>query len=276
VETMLDESLPTIRGDAGQIQQVLMNLCVNARDAMGGGGKLTIASEKVFSADADTQRPADVKAGVFLKISVSDSGSGMDKDVLPRIFDPFFTTKAKGQGSGLGLSVVYGIVKAHEGFLTVNSQPDRGSVFRAFFPVSGKPEVPEAWAAEVLRGRDELILIVDDEADIRAFISEVLISHGYRVLLAANGDQAVEMYGKNRRGIAVVILDMVMPGMSGEEAFLKMKEIDPRIRVLLSTGFSQGDRVNGILNKGVAGFIQKPYDFNQLLAKLREILDQGK
>ena len=140
------EALPTIIGDAGQIQQVVMNLCVNARDAMSGGGKLTITSETIQLADADPLRPADVKAGIYLKVCVSDSGTGMDKDVLARIFDPFFTTKAKGQGSGLGLSVVYGIVKGHEGFLTVNSQPGRGSVFSVFFPVSGKPEVQEIWS----------------------------------------------------------------------------------------------------------------------------------
>lgn len=274
VETKLDESLPTIVGDVGQIQQVVMNLCVNARDAMSGGGKLIIVSEKALSADVDPQRPADAKAGMYVKISVSDSGTGMDKEVLARIFDPFFTTKAKGQGSGLGLSVVYGIVKGHEGFVTVSSQPGQGSMFNAFFPVSGKPEIQEKISTETLRGRDELIFVIDDEKDIRSFISEVLQSHGYRVLLAKNGDQAVGMYKERYRDIALVILDMVMPGKGGEEVFLKMKEINPRVKALLSSGFSQDGRAGEILTKGVKGFIQKPYDFHQLLAKLRQILDQ--
>jgi two-component system cell cycle sensor histidine kinase/response regulator CckA len=275
VGTKLDESLPTIMGDAGQIQQVVMNLCVNARDAMGGGGKLIIASEKVISADADPQRPADAKAGMYVKISVSDSGTGMDKDVLARIFDPFFTTKGKGQGSGLGLSVAYGIVKGHEGFITVSSQPGLGSIFNAYFPVSGQPEIQEKNSTETLRGCDELIFVIDDEKDIRSFISEVLQNHGYRVLLAENGDQAVGMYKERCRDIALVILDMVMPGKGGEEVFLNMKEINPRVKVLLSTGYSQDGRTGEILTKGVKGFIQKPYDFNQLLAKLRQLLDQG-
>jgi two-component system cell cycle sensor histidine kinase/response regulator CckA len=275
VETNLDDSLPTIVGDAGQIQQVVMNLCVNARDAMSGGGKLTISSEKVLSTDTDAQKPAAVKAGAYLQVSVRDSGTGMDQDVLARIFDPFFTTKAKGQGSGLGLPVVYGIVKGHDGFITVSSQPGLGTVFNVYFPASSTPEIQETLSVEPLHGRDELIFVVDDEEDIRCFISEVLRSHGYRILLAGNGDQAVEMYKKNSRDIDLVILDMVMPEMGGEEAFLAMKKINPGIKALLSTGYSQAGRVSEILSKGVKGFIQKPYEFNQLLAKLRQILDPG-
>jgi two-component system cell cycle sensor histidine kinase/response regulator CckA len=275
VETKLDDSLPTIVGDAGQIQQVVMNLCVNARDAMSHGGKLTISSEKVLSTDTDAQKPAAVKAGAYLQVSVRDSGTGMDQDVLARIFDPFFTTKAKGQGSGLGLPVVYGIVKGHDGFITVGSQPGLGTVFNIYFPASSTPEIQETLPVEPLHGRDELILVIDDEEDIRCFISEVLRSHGYRILLAANGGQAVEMYKKNSRDIDLVILDMVMPEMGGEEAFLAMKKINPGIKALLSTGYSQAGRVSEILSKGVKGFIQKPYEFNQLLAKLRQILDPG-
>jgi len=273
IETRLDESLPTITGDAGQIQQVVMNLCVNARDAMSNGGRLSIVTEAAAFRKVDPLLANGASPGSYVKLIVSDSGAGMDKGVLARIFDPFFTTKATGQGSGLGLSVVYGIVKAHEGFILVNSHPGLGSKFNVFLPVSGKPEVKAESTTETLRGRDELIFVVDDEKDIRSFIGEVLQSNGYRVLLAANGDQAVGMYKKHWQGIALVILDMVMPGMGGEEAFLKMKEINPNILALLSTGFSQNGRVREILNKGVKGFIQKPYDFNQLLAKMRQILE---
>jgi len=275
VETKLDESLPTIMADAGQIQQVVMNLCVNARDAMSGGGKLSIVTATVVIGANDPQAPAGAKNGTYLRMSVADSGSGMDQDVLTRIFDPFFTTKAKGQGSGLGLSVVYGIIKGHEGFVTVSSQPGQGTVFSVYFPVSGKPEAQETWTAEPLRGRGELIFVVDDESDIRDFIRDVLQSHGYRVLLAADGDQAFDIYQVRSQDIALVIMDMVMPEMGGEETFLKMKKINPGIKALLSTGYSQDGRVSEILSKGVIGFIQKPYDFNQLLAKIRQILDPG-
>jgi len=275
VNTKLDEALPTIVGDAGQIQQVVMNLCVNARDSMSGGGRLSIATETAVVGKADPLVPSDAKPGPYVKILVGDSGTGMDKDIMARIFDPFFTTKAAGQGSGLGLSVVYGIVKGHEGFVTVSSQPGHGSQFNVFFPISGQPEIPEMISTATPRGRDELVFVIDDEKDIRAFISEVLLSHGYRVLLAANGDRAVGIYKKRSRDIALVILDMVMPGMGGEETFMKMKEINPHLLALLSTGYSQDGRVGEILNKGVKGFIQKPYDFNQLLAKMRQILDGG-
>ncbi len=275
IETELDEALPTMAGDAGQIQQVVMNLCVNARDAMSGGGRLSIVTETAVFRKADPLIPNHAGPGSYVKIVVSDSGSGMDKDVLARIFDPFFTTKAAGRGSGLGLSVVYGIVKAHEGFITVSSLPGQGSRFNVFFPVSGQPEILDQVSIATLRGRNELILVIDDEKDIRAFISEVLQSHGYRVLLAADGDQALGIYKKRSQEIALVILDMVMPGMGGKEVFLKMKDLNPHIQTLLSTGYSHDGRVSEILQKGVKGFIQKPYDFNQLLAKLRQILDKG-
>ena len=273
VETHLDAALPTIEGDAGQIQQVVMNLCVNARDAMSGGGKLTIASSVCHVGSDDPQAPAGSRPGAYVKLSVSDSGCGMSKEVLPRIFDPFFTTKAKGQGSGLGLSVVYGIVKSHEGFVAVSSQPGRGTVFHVMLPVSGRPEVQENLLAESPRGRDELVFVVDDEEDIRSFIRDVLQSHGYRVLLASNGAQAVRLYADRWGEIALVILDLVMPGMGGEETFLKMKEIHGGVKALLSTGYSQDGRAGKLISKGVKGFIQKPYDFAQLLTKLRQVLD---
>lgn len=273
VETVLDETLPTIVGDAGQIQQVLMNLCVNARDAMSGIGRLLIASESAVVGQADPLFPGDARPGAYVRIVVSDSGCGMDKEILARIFDPFFTTKAKGQGSGLGLSVVYGIVKGHEGFMTVDSQPGRGTAFRVYFPVSGKPEIQESGPAVPLHGSGELIFVVDDEEDIRHFICDVLQGHGYRVLLAANGEQAVDIYKKRGRDIDLVILDMAMPGMGGEEAFLKMKKANPAVKALLSTGYSQEGQASGIIGKGVKGFIQKPYEFIQLLAKVRQILE---
>ncbi len=273
IETSLDPALPTITGDAGQIQQVVMNLCVNARDAMNDGGRLSIVTETAVFRKIDPLVADGASPGDYVKLVVSDSGAGMDKDVIPRIFDPFFTTKDIGQGSGLGLSVVYGIVKGHDGFITVNSHPGHGSKFNVFFPVSGKPETMDESTPAALHGRGELIFVIDDEKDIRSFIGEVLQNYGYRVLLAANGEEAVGMYRNHSQGIALVILDMVMPGMSGEETFLKMKEINLGILALLSTGFSQDGRVREILSKGVKGFIQKPYDYNQLLAKIRQLLD---
>ncbi len=276
IEPRLEASLPTILGAAGQIQQVVMNLCVNARDAMPGGGRLSIVTETAVFRKDDPLAPPGARPGSFVRIIVSDSGSGMDAHVLSKIFDPFFTTKTTGQGSGLGLSVVYGIVKGHDGFITVSSQPGQGSRFSVFFPASGRPEELTAAAPAALRGRDELLLVVDDEEDFRAFVEEVLQSHGYRVLPAAGGEQAIALYEKHGRQIDLVILDLVMPGMNGEETFMKMKALNPDILALLSTGFSQDDRVGRMLNLGVKSFIQKPYDFYQLLAKLRQVLEGKK
>jgi two-component system cell cycle sensor histidine kinase/response regulator CckA len=273
IETRLDEALPTIEGDAGQIQQVVMNLCVNARDAMRGGGKLSIASSVCQVGGADVEVPAGGKHGAYVRLSVSDSGCGMGKEVLPRIFDPFFTTKAKGEGSGLGLSVVYGIVKSHEGFVTVRSQPGRGTVFHVFFPVSGRPETRENLLASPPSGRDELIFVVDDEEDIRSFIRDVLQSHGYRVLLAEDGARAVRLYEERWRQIDLVILDLVMPGIRGDEAFLKMKEVHAGVKALLSTGYSLEGRAGELIARGIKGFIQKPYDFTRLLTEIRQVLD---
>jgi signal transduction histidine kinase len=273
VETALEGALPTIEGDAGQIQQVLMNLCVNARDALAGGGLLSIATSVAMIGAGDLQAPTWVKPGPFAQLSVRDSGSGMSRDVQSRIFDPFFTTKAKGQGSGLGLSVVYGIVKGHEGFVTVDSHPGRGTMFHVFLPVSGSPETLEKDRGEPPRGRGELVLAVDDEEDIRSFIRDVLQSHGYRVLSAASGDQALAIFAERRGEIDLVILDMVMPGMGGEDTFLRMKAIHPGLKALLSTGYSQDGRAGEIIGKGIKGFIQKPYDFTRLLTLLRQVLD---
>ncbi len=273
VETVLEGELPTIEGDAGQIQQVLMNLFVNARDAMPGGGELSVATTVALIGAGDLQAPSWVKPGAFVQVSIRDSGSGMNRDVQARIFDPFFTTKAKGQGSGLGLSVVYGIVKGHEGFVTVDSHPGRGTVFHVFLPVSGRPEILEKDRSEPPPGRGELILAVDDEEDIRSFIHDMLQSHNYRVLSAASGDQALEIYAARGHEIALVILDMVMPGLGGEDTFLRMKAINPEVKALLSTGYSQDGPAGEIIGKGVRGFIQKPYDFSRLLIMLRRVLD---
>jgi len=240
---------------------------------MPGGGELSVATTVALIGAGDLQAPSWVKPGAFAQMSIRDSGSGMNRDVQARIFDPFFTTKAKGQGSGLGLSVVYGIVKGHEGFVTVDSHPGRGTVFHVFLPVSGRPEILEKDRSEPPPGRGELILAVDDEEDIRSFIRDMLQSHNYRVLSAANGAQALEIYAARGHEIALVILDMVMPGLGGEDTFLRMKAINPEVKALLSTGYSQDGPAGEIIGKGVRGFIQKPYDFSRLLIMLRRVLD---
>jgi len=275
IETHLDSSLPTVEIDIGQIQQVLMNLCVNARDAMPGGGRLSIQSSVAWLSENDARNQPDAKPGWFAVLSVSDTGVGMDDGVKQRIFEPFFTTKEKGKGTGLGLSMVYGVVKNHGGFVNVYSEAGEGSTFKVYLPLSGKPEIMENAPDAELAGGHETVLVIDDEEAIREVASDILGSYGYRVRLAVDGEEGVSIFRKEKRQIDMVLLDMVMPRQGGRETFLELKKIDPKVRVLFSTGYSQNEKVNEILALGVRGFIQKPYQVKDLLAKVRDILDAG-
>ena len=250
-----------------------MNLCVNARDAMPGGGRLTIQSSVAGLSESDARNQPEAKPGWFAVLSVSDTGVGMDDSVKRRIFEPFFTTKEKGKGTGLGLSMVYGVVKNHGGFINVYSEAGEGSTFKIYLPLSGKPEVLECVSEAEMAGGHEAILVIDDEEAIRQVAADILGSYGYRVRLAADGRRALPSIRKQAPRIDMVILDMVMPRQGGRETFLKLKKIDPAVRVLFSTGYSQNEKVNEIMALGVSGFIQKPYQVRDLLAKVREILD---
>jgi PAS domain S-box-containing protein len=273
VETHLHDPLPTVEADASQLQQVLMNLCVNAADAMPTGGRLIIETTVETLADEYIRSNAGAKAASYVRLSVTDTGIGMDEETRKRIFEPFFTTKEEGKGTGLGLAMVYGVVKNHGGFVHVYSEPGHGTTFRIHVPASGKPERREIAASESLCGGNELILVVDDEEQIRLLSKEMLESFGYQTLLAGNGEEAIEIYGERKDEIGLVILDMVMPKMGGHETYLKMRAINPDAKVLLSTGYSQKGKAQDILDSGVMGFIQKPYRLNALLSKVRSILD---
>ena len=275
IETLLDDSLPTVEIDVGQIQQVLMNLCVNARDAMPGGGRLTIQSSVIRLGESDARSQPEAKPGWFAVLTVSDTGVGMDDGVKQRIFEPFFTTKDKGKGTGLGLSMVYGVVKNHGGFVNVYSEAGQGSTFKVYLPLSGKPEVMESVPETELAGGHETILVIDDEEAIREVACDILGSYGYRVRLATDGEEGVAIFRRQARQIDLVILDMVMPRQGGRETLLELQKINPKVRVLFSTGYSQNEKVNEIMALGVRGFIQKPYQIKDLLAKVRDILDAG-
>ncbi|RJP66009.1 MAG: response regulator, partial [Candidatus Abyssobacteria bacterium SURF_17] len=273
IQTSLSTPLPTVEVDAGQLQQVLMNLCVNARDAMPAGGKLFIETNATTLTGEYTKTHVDAKSGSYVNLCVTDTGMGISKENLQRIFEPFFTTKEKGKGTGLGLSMVYGVVRNHGGFVRVYSELGIGTTFKVYLPASGKPEIRGPLKLEAACGGDELILVVDDEEPIRTLAKDIFESYGYRVLLAENGEEAVETYTHRMDEIALVILDMVMPKMGGREAYLKLKEVNPKVRTLLSTGYSQNGKAKEILDSGVMGFIQKPYQVNELLSKVRHVLD---
>ena len=268
-----EKKIWTVGVEQGQIEQVLMNLFVNAWQAMPGGGDLYLQTENVML-DENFTKAYTLEPGKYVKISIMDTGVGMDETTLQRIFEPFFTTKTMGRGTGLGLAAVYGIIKSHEGIIDVESERTKGSTFRLYLPVS-EMEIKEEtdYPKEVLKGT-ETILLVDDEDMIIDVGKELFETLGYEVLIAKGGEEAVKIYYKNRYKIDIVVLDMIMPGYGGSETFDMLREINPKIKVLLSSGYSIDGQATKILNRGCDGFIQKPFNMMEMSIKLREILDK--
>jgi len=267
-----DDNLCFVKVDRGQIQQVLLNLYVNAWQAMPGGGRLHIRTQNV-TLDESYVKPHQVEAGPYVQVSVTDTGIGMDKATQQRIFDPFFTTKAQGSGTGLGLASTYGIIKNHGGFVHVYSEIDHGSTFNLYLPAFEKAVLKEKKPEdEAMRG-SETVLFVDDEEMIAEVVEDWLQRLGYTALVAQNGKEAVRMYEDNKDRIDIVVLDMIMPDMSGSETFVWLKGINPDVKVLLSSGYSIDGKATEILNQGCKGFIQKPFKMIELSKKLRDILD---
>ncbi len=265
------QSVWTVEVDQGQIGQVLMNLFVNAWQAMPQGGLLSIATANV-TLDENYVKPFQVKSGRYVKLSVTDTGVGMDNKIQRRIFEPFFTTKEMGRGTGLGLAMVYGIIKNHGGFIEVNSKKGQGTTFNVYLPASDAEIVEEKGLEETLKRGSENILLVDDE-DLIVDVGEKLLARmGYSVLVARSGREAIDIYSKKKNNIEMVILDMIMPDMSGGETYDKLREINPDIKVLLSSGYSLRGQAKDILARGCKGFIQKPFNMRELSHKLREVL----
>jgi two-component system, cell cycle sensor histidine kinase and response regulator CckA len=266
------KNLWSVEVDRGQIEQVILNLYLNAWQAMNAGGEIYVETQNV-EFDGNSTPIHGAEPGRYVKLSVTDTGVGMDREIQERIFDPFFTTKEMGRGTGLGLASTYGIVKNHGGFIEVESQKGRGSTFTVFLPASQKEILPEKKPTEDLLRGSETILYVDDEDILTEFAEDLLSRLGYTVLVAKNGEEALEIYEKNRDRIDMVLLDMIMPGMSGGDTYDNLKLLDPDIKALLSSGYSIDGQAVAILNRGCNGFIQKPFKIKQLSQKLREILD---
>jgi two-component system, cell cycle sensor histidine kinase and response regulator CckA len=275
VHTELREDLWTAEVDRGQIEQVLLNLYVNAWQAMTNGGDLYLQTENIIL-DRSYVKPYKVEPGRYVKISVSDTGVGIDKETQERIFEPFFTTKEMGRGTGLGLASVYGIIKSHGGYINVYSEKERGTVFTIYLPASEKKVArdKEASPAPIVRGSGT-ILLIDDEKMILDVGIELLEELGYRVISAMSGKEAIDVFQNSQDQIKLIIMDMIMPGMGGGETFDRLKEIDPDIKVLLSSGYSINGQATKILRRGCDGFIQKPFNMNQLAQKVQEILVNG-
>jgi PAS domain S-box-containing protein len=262
----------TVDIDQGQIEQVLINLYVNAWQAMPGGGDIFLRTENIVRADEYLQS-LDIRAGRYVKISVTDTGVGMDEETRRRIFEPFFTTKEMGRGTGLGLATVYGILKGHYGFIDVSSSPGHGSCFMLYLPASDHEVVEEKPQEETVVSGQETILLVDDEETILEVTKEILESLGYTVISTNSGSDAITIYKKEGNGIDLVILDMIMPGMGGGEACDILKQINPDVRIILSSGYSIDGQAKGIMERGVQAFLQKPFRIHQLSQKVREALD---
>ena len=268
-----EENLWPVEVDRGQIQQVLLNLYVNAWQAMPSGGELYIGTQNV-TLDENYIKPHQTEPGRYVKISVTDTGIGMNKATQQKIFDPFFTTKGQGRGTGLGLASAYGIIKNHGGFINVYSEKGHGSTFNIYLPASEKEVIEEKKSAgETLKG-SETVLFVDDEEMITEVAEDLLERLGYKVLIARSGKEAIRIYEENKDRIDIVILDMIMPDMSGGETYDRMKEINPKVKVLLSSGYSINGQATEILDRGCNGFIQKPFKMKELSQKLREVLDE--
>jgi len=260
--------------DVGQIEQVLLNLYVNAWQAMPEGGDLYLETDNVVLDDAYARnKPYSFKSGNYVKISITDTGLGMDKTTQQRIFEPFFTTKDFGKGTGLGLASAYGIVKNHGGIINCYSELGRGTTFNIYLPALEAEAVEEEAPAEESLHGSGTVLLVDDEAVIVDVGRRMIESLGYEVLPARNGEEALRIFKNHHPRIDLVILDMVMPYLNGGEVFDRMKTIDPAVRVLLASGYSLNGQAENILERGCNGFIQKPFNTVELSHKIREILD---
>ena len=278
VELGVSGDLHLINADSVQVGQILMNLAVNAMDAMPEGGKLLFNTANVTLDQEFCRRYVEICPGDYVLLSISDTGHGMDKETLSHIFDPFYTTKEVGKGSGLGLAMVYGIVKNHEGYIMCYSQPGEGTAFKIYLPVIetraeafDNIEEPDLFE----HPSSENVLVVDDEEFIRDLGVELLSEAGYTVLAAADGESALELYLQEKERIDLIILDLIMPGMGGRRCLEELLKINPEAKVLIASGHSPDGPTKEILEGGAKGFVSKPYDMTQILKAVREILDRS-
>jgi two-component system, cell cycle sensor histidine kinase and response regulator CckA len=260
----IEEEVPTnlaVIGDSGQLHQVLMNLCINARDAMPDGGTLTLSSKLLTLGEDSSEHPL-LTPGPYVLLAVSDTGVGMSPETLRRVFEPFFTTKGPDHGSGMGLAVAYGIVKRHGGYITAESRPGAGAAFRVYLPAAAeKYETAERPRPQKTRGYEHgLVLVVEDEPLFRQSARRLLENQGHGVLCASDGVEAVELFKQHHDMIKVVLLDMIMPNLGGTETFHELRRIDPSVRIVLNTGRGDLAAVRPLLDAGASGCLQKPYD----------------
>jgi two-component system cell cycle sensor histidine kinase/response regulator CckA len=276
LRTQLSSPLDAVRADPGQMEQIVMNLAVNGRDAMPEGGRLTIQTSNELIDETFAAQHPGVEPGPHVLLSVSDNGIGMDRDTRARLFEPFFTTKQRGKGTGLGLPMVYGIVKQWGGLISVYSEPGQGASFKIFLPsacASAGAPAPSV-SLEALAG-SETILVAEDQPEVRSIIHAILTRHGYTVITAPDGEAALKILGEDTRRFDLLLTDVVMPSMGGAELSRRIAGIAPHVRVLYASGYTD-DAVfrQGVVDHGIF-FLQKPFSSTTLLTKVREVLDSA-
>lgn len=272
IHTDISKELWAVCGDATHLHQVLMNLCVNARDAMPKGGSLTISAENLVVTENDAQLQLDVQPGSYVVITISDTGVGIPPEILDRIFEPFFTTKEVGKGTGLGLSTVIGIIKSHKGFITVSSKLGKGSEFKVYLPAVEEVADLDEKEWELPIGNGELILVVDDEASIREITKGSLTAYNYKVLTAKDGVEAIALYVEHKDDISLVLVDMMMPVLDGANTIRTLQKINPEVKTIASSGLVSGSHLQTVENTIANKFLPKPYSTQELLEVIHDLL----
>jgi two-component system, cell cycle sensor histidine kinase and response regulator CckA len=272
IHSKYEKDIWAVEADRSQIEQVFLNLYLNAWQAMPAGGDLALETRNVIVDENYTKTHA-MTPGRYVRISVGDTGVGMDEETKKRIFEPFFTTKKFGGGNGLGLAMVYGIIKNHNGFIDVNSAPDKGTTFVIHIPASSRDVIKnKSFTQTILKGT-ETILFVDDEPNVLMVSRKILESLGYTVYGVKDGKEAIAFYRENKDSIDLIVIDMIMPGLSGNEVFDQIRELNPMARIILSSGYSLNEQAQQIMSKGCQGFIQKPFNITGISKKVREVLE---
>jgi nitrogen-specific signal transduction histidine kinase/CheY-like chemotaxis protein len=268
----LGADLKPVEADRNQIEQVLWNLFVNAADAMPDGGTLSLETRNMMAADTIAWE-APIRPGDYVYLGVTDTGVGIEKSLQEHLFEPFFTTEETGKGTGLGLASAYGIIKSHQGYVLVDSAPGEGTTFRIYLPISDKRAACETPRGGGLVAGSETILLIDDEEVVVDACQQLLEELGYAVFVARSGEEGITAFAARREEIDLVILDMIMPGMNGGDTFDHLRELDPEVKILLSSGYSLNRQAQKIMARGCNGFIQKPFSLRELSVKIRAALD---
>ncbi len=278
INTNLASVLWTVQADAGSIEQIIMNFAVNVRDAMPKGGQLIISTRNIEITEEDCKTIPESRPGKFVCLSVKDTGIGMDKQTIQHIFEPFFTTKQTGEGTGLGLSVVYGIAKQHQGWVNVHSKSGYGSIFEVYFPavpIKAESKTEEEIPLQEIQGRGERILLVEDEKLIRELVTKVLIAYGYVIFESATGEEAMDIFEREKGQFDLIFSDVVLSDKNGIQLVNEFLSINPELRVLLSSGYAGRKLQWSTIYKKGFKFLQKPYDITELLQSVKKALGEG-